>query len=71
MSARWAPNPGALVQQFEDVHMRSKLSLALLLAMVFGAMPLLSACHTTAGAGEDLSAAGHKVTNSAEQHTHY
>jgi predicted small secreted protein len=51
--------------------MRSKLSLAILLALVFGAMPLLSACHTTAGAGEDLSAAGQHLSNSADKHTHY
>jgi len=61
----------ALVQRFKDVLMRSKLSLALLLVLVFGAMPLLSACHTTAGAGEDLSAAGHGLTNSADRHAHY
>jgi predicted small secreted protein len=59
------------MQRSKDVFMRSKLSLAVLLAMVFGAMPLLSACHTTAGAGQDLSAAGHSLSQSAEQHTHY
>ncbi len=48
--------------------MRSKLSLALLGALLFGAMPLLTACHTTAGAGRDLSNAGHSLTNSAERH---
>lgn len=47
--------------------MRRKLSLALLCAMLFGAMPLLTACHTMAGAGRDMSTAGHKLTNSADQ----
>jgi predicted small secreted protein len=31
--------------------------------------PVLSACHTTAGAGEDISATGHAITNSADKHT--
>ena len=29
--------------------------------------PVLSACNTTAGAGQDVSAAGRAVTNSANQ----
>ena len=49
--------------------MRTKFSLAVtLLALLIGA-PLLGACHTTAGAGEDLSATGHAITHSANQHT--
>ncbi len=51
--------------------MPSKITLALLLTMLFGVLPLLTACHTTAGAGEDLTAAGHGITNSAEKNTHY
>jgi len=31
----------------------------------------LAACHTTAGAGKDISAAGNAITNSAENHTSY
>lgn len=31
------------------------------------ALPLLSACNTTAGAGRDLSSAGHAITGSAER----
>ncbi len=38
------------------------ITLALLLAL---AAPLLAACNTTAGAGQDVSAAGHAVTNGA------
>ncbi|HEY6432923.1 MAG TPA: entericidin A/B family lipoprotein [Acetobacteraceae bacterium] len=29
--------------------------------------PLLSACNTTAGAGQDISATGHAITGSAEK----
>jgi predicted small secreted protein len=39
--------------------------LALTLATLLGAAPLLAACHTTAGVGEDLSQGGHALTNSA------
>ncbi len=49
--------------------MRKKLLIALTLLALIGAAPLLSACHTTAGVGQDLSAGGHAVTNSAEKHT--
>nr|WP_294530799.1 entericidin A/B family lipoprotein [uncultured Rhodopila sp.] len=35
--------------------------------LLSGATALLSACNTTAGAGQDVSAAGHAVTNSAEK----
>jgi predicted small secreted protein len=48
--------------------MRKSLSIALTLFLLIGAMPLLAACHTTAGAGEDISATGHAVTNGAEKH---
>jgi predicted small secreted protein len=30
----------------------------------------LAACHTTAGAGRDLSAAGHAITHSAVEHSY-
>ena len=48
--------------------MRRNLSVALILLALVGLAPLLGACHTTAGLGEDLSAGGHAVTNSAEKH---
>jgi predicted small secreted protein len=48
--------------------MRKNISLALTLLALIGLAPMLSACHTTAGAGEDLSAGGHAITNSAEKH---
>lgn len=41
---------------------------ALVLALALAALaPALSACNTTAGAGQDLNAAGRAVTNSAEK----
>jgi predicted small secreted protein len=49
--------------------MRTKLSIALVLLVLIGAMPLLGACHTTAGAGQDISATGHVLTNSAQKNT--
>jgi predicted small secreted protein len=39
--------------------------LAITLAALVGAAPLLSACHTTAGVGQDVSQGGHALTNSA------
>ena len=35
--------------------------------VLVGAAVALSACNTTAGVGQDVSAAGHAVTNSAEK----
>jgi len=49
--------------------MRTKLSIALALLVLIGVAPLLGACHTTAGAGEDISATGHAITHSAEKNT--
>ncbi len=41
---------------------------ALLLAFVLAALsPMLSACNTTAGAGEDLNATGRAVTRGADK----
>jgi entericidin B len=51
-----------------EVPMRRILAVALLnLVLLSGASVVLSACNTTAGAGQDVSAAGHAVTNSAEK----
>lgn len=48
--------------------MRKNLIMAALgLLLLCGAAPLLSACNTTAGFGEDMSSAGHALTNSAER----
>lgn len=47
--------------------MRRILSLTLTLFALAGAVPLLGACNTTAGAGEDVSAAGRAVSRGAER----
>ncbi len=49
--------------------MRTNLSIALTLLVLVAAVPLLGACNTTAGAGEDISATGHAITHSAEKNT--
>lgn len=36
---------------------------------IIGVMALLSACHTTAGAGRDISQTGKAITNSADRNT--
>jgi predicted small secreted protein len=51
------------------IAMRKNLSIALTLLALLAAAPLLGACHTTAGMGEDLSATGHAVTNDANKST--
>src|SRR5262245_38604402 len=51
--------------------MQSKFALLLALLTLVGAMPLLSACYTTAGAGQDLQAAGHGIEKSADRNTNY
>ena len=49
--------------------MSKQLSMALTFLVLISAAPLLGACHTTAGAGQDISATGHALTNSADKHT--
>ena len=49
--------------------MRKTLSIAFTLAALISAMPILSACHTTAGAGQDVSATGNAVTDAAHKLT--
>jgi entericidin B len=48
--------------------MRKKVSVGLTVLALIGIAPMLGACQTVAGAGEDISAGGHAVTNSAEKH---
>ncbi len=50
--------------------MRRKLSIALTLLALIGVAPLLGACNTAAGAGEDLSAGGHAITHEANHLDH-
>ncbi len=42
------------------------IRLAATFAVLLAAAPLLSACHTTAGVGQDISQGGHALTNSAD-----
>ena len=49
--------------------MHKKLILALAVLSLVAVVPLLSACHTTAGAGQDLSATGKTIEKSAKQNT--
>jgi predicted small secreted protein len=52
-------------------RMRRKLTIALAVATLLGAAPLLSACYTAHGAGEDIQAAGHGLSSAASNHTGY
>ena len=49
--------------------MYKKFILALAALSVVAVAPLLSACHTTAGAGQDISATGKVIEKSAKQNT--
>jgi predicted small secreted protein len=51
--------------------MRIRASIWLTLALLVAAAPMLSACNTTRGAGEDLSAAGHGIEHAADKNTPY
>jgi predicted small secreted protein len=51
-------------------NMRKNLSIALALLALIGLAPLLGACNTTAGAGEDISAGGHAITHEADKLAH-
>ena len=46
------------------------LKFNLMTAITLAAFLLLSACHTTAGVGRDLSSAGGAITHSADQHSY-
>jgi predicted small secreted protein len=48
--------------------MRKTIAKAFLTVFLLtGAATALSACNTTAGAGKDMSAAGHAITNEADK----
>ncbi len=49
--------------------MRKPLSIAFTLLLLLSAVPVLTACHTTAGAGEDISDAGHAISHDANKAT--
>jgi len=48
--------------------LKTTLRVVTLLALL-AAMPLLAACHTVAGAGEDISKTGQAVDNAAQKAT--
>lgn len=47
--------------------MRTEARLFVVLAILLAAAPLLSACNTVAGVGQDVSAAGHGITHTADK----
>ena len=51
--------------------MPNKRVTALAIALLFGMAPLLSACYTMRGAGQDLQSAGRGLSHSANEHTEY
>ncbi len=51
--------------------MQRKLSILLALLALASVTPMLTACYTTAGAGQDLQAAGHGLERSADRNTTY
>jgi predicted small secreted protein len=55
----------------KEAIMQRKLAIILAVVALAGTAPLLSACYTTRGAGEDLQAAGHGLEHSAERNTNY
>ncbi|HEY7578750.1 MAG TPA: entericidin A/B family lipoprotein [Acetobacteraceae bacterium] len=51
--------------------MQIKLAMVLAVLALAGTAPLLTACYTTAGAGQDLQAAGRGLEHSADRNTTY
>jgi entericidin B len=51
--------------------MRRQLAAALVMLGLAATAPLLTACNTTAGAGQDLQAAGRGLENSADRNAPY
>lgn len=51
--------------------MRKNARLMLTLAALIAAAPIITACNTTRGAGEDLSAAGKGIEHSADKNNTY
>jgi predicted small secreted protein len=53
----------------KDSNMQRTLIIGLTTLSLVAAAPLLSACHTTAGAGQDLSATGQAIDKAAKKST--
>jgi predicted small secreted protein len=47
---------------------RARIPVLAILTLIV-ALPVLAACHTTAGAGEDISATGHAIDKAAVRAT--
>lgn len=56
-----------MADPWRSIMRRPLAKVFLVLFLLSGASAMLSACNTTAGAGQDLSNAGQAITNSAEQ----
>jgi predicted small secreted protein len=59
-------DPGTARQKVKTMCKRTTILTLTLLALL-GAAPILGACHTTAGAGEDISKTGSAIENSANR----
>jgi predicted small secreted protein len=53
----------------KESSMYKRLIVGMAALLLVAAAPLLSACHTTAGAGQDISATGKVIEKSAKQNT--
>lgn len=49
--------------------MYRKIIVALAMLSLAATVPLLTACHTTAGAGQDIKATGQAIDNAAQKAT--
>jgi predicted small secreted protein len=56
-------------QNGKKIIMQKKIALGLTMLALVAAAPLLSACHTTAGAGQDISATGQAIDKAAVKAT--
>ncbi len=52
----------------ESSHMKMNIPLIVTFIALAGAMPLLTACNTTAGAGKDIANTGQAIEKSADKH---
>jgi predicted small secreted protein len=63
------PRPARHRQEHEGtIAMPKNFMRTLTLLALLGVAPLLGACHTTAGVGEDISQGGKAIEHSAEKH---
>jgi predicted small secreted protein len=53
----------------KDADMHKTFIIGLTALSLVAVVPLLSACHTTAGAGQDISATGHAIDKAATKAT--